>query len=70
LFIEDKVKDLNKGWHKATPSTPKRLTWRLIESMILTPESLKTHYVTVLRRVRGIYQFPAEYSPALQKIVK
>jgi hypothetical protein len=46
LVIEDKVKAFKKGWHKATPSTQKRLIRRLIESLVYTPEGLKTHYVT------------------------
>jgi hypothetical protein len=46
LVIEDKVKAFKKGWHKATPSTQKRLIRRLIQSLVYTPEGLKTHYVT------------------------
>ena len=48
LVIEDKVKAFKKGWHKATPSTQKRLIRRLIESLVYTPEGLKTHYVTAM----------------------
>ena len=46
MVIEDKVKAFKKGWHKATPSTQKRLIRRLIESLVYTPDGLRTHYVT------------------------
>ena len=40
------MKAFKKGLNKATPSTQKRLIRRLIESLVYTPQGLKTHYVT------------------------
>ena len=44
--IEDKVIAFRKGWNKATPAIQKRLIKRLIDTLIYTPEGLKTYYVT------------------------
>lgn len=44
--IENKVIAFKRGWKKSSEATQKRLIRRLIDTLIYTPEGLKTYYVT------------------------